>query len=49
MNYEEPEDTIFNRFANKLMGQLAKEHLKFEKNMEKKLAEAKKKNGFENT
>ena len=48
MNYEEPEDTIFNRLLNKLMGQLAKEHSEFENNMEKKLAESRK-NGFENT
>lgn len=48
MNYEEPEDTIFNRFVNKLMGQLAKEHSELENNMEKKLAESRK-NGFENT
>lgn len=38
MNYEEPEDTIFNRLVNKLMGQLAKEHSEFENNMEKKLS-----------
>lgn len=49
MNDEEPEEPIFNRLIKKLMVQLVKEHSKFEKNMEKKLAEAKKENGFENT
>ena len=37
MNYEEPEDTIFNRLVNKLMGQLAKEHSEFENNILYKL------------